>query len=449
MKRSAKLLRFIIPSLFGILFFIVPLPYGRIIPVEGMAPVNIGIGALADLFKILLKEHLMMISLVVICSSALLSVLALFVNYGWDFLNKLFRVSPFWLVCRVLGALFTAMVVLGFGPEFIISADSGQTMIELIPSLLAIFFFTGYLLPLIVDFGFMDFVGTLISKYMYRLFRVPGRAAIDAISSWLGDGTLGVMITEAQYKGGYYTSREAAIIAVCFSLVSLPFSTVIAENLGLMSMFVPFYATVCLSSFVCALLVARIYPINRIPQDETFQGVPLKCEQRKDSGALLSRAIVRAVSRAQRAPSFRAIVVEGFKFTLDLYMALLPLCMAWGTLALIISNYTPVFEYLSIPFEYIFTLCGVPDAQEAAPAAMIGFTDMFIPSIMVSGDEIAPITKFIIGALSVSQLIYLTETGAVILKSSIPLNFKDLFVVFMIRTAISLPIIIVVAKLLF
>ena len=74
---------------------------------------------------------------------------------------------------------------------------------------------------------------------MYKLFKVPGRSAVDAISSWLGDGTLGIMITNTQYKQGFYTAKEAAIISVCFSLVSLPFSTIIADQLGLMNLFVP------------------------------------------------------------------------------------------------------------------------------------------------------------------------------------------------------------------
>ena len=93
----------------------------------------------------------------------------------------------------------------------------------------------------------MDLFGTLRSKSMYTLFKVPGRSAIDAVSSWLGDGTLGIMITNTQYKQGFYTAKEAAIISVCFSLVSLPFSTVIAEQLGFMPLFVHFYGTVCIA----------------------------------------------------------------------------------------------------------------------------------------------------------------------------------------------------------
>lgn len=442
-------LKFFIPSLIGLVLFVIPLPYGSFIPLDGISSINIGIGVLAEIFKIVLAQYIVKIALVVIVSSAILSILSKCITIKNRFFNKLLNVSPFWLICRVLGAIFIIMSVFSIGPNIITSEDTGQTILGLLPSLLAIFFVSGFLLPLVVDFGLMDLIGTIISKYMYKLFKVPGRSAIDAVSSWLGDGTLGIMITDTQYKQGYYTAKEAAIISVCFSLVSLPFSTVIADQLGLMPMFVPFYATVTLASFTCAILMPRIYPINRF-KNTTYNNVEHKKEApTPENKNLFNHALNRAITRAQNAPSLKKIIIEGGKSTLDMYLALLPLVMAWGTVALIIANFTPIFNIITTPIIYLLNICNIPNAAQAAPAILVGFTDMFIPSIMVSGDEIEPITKFIVGALSISQLIYLTETGAVILKSSIPLNLSKLFTIFLIRTIIALPIIIIIAKILF
>lgn len=58
-------------------------------------------------------------------------------------------------------------------------------------------------------------------------------------------------------------------------------------------------------------------------------------------------------------------------------------------------------------------------------------------------------TRFIIGALSFTQLIYMTETGVIILKSDIPLNIKDLFIIFIEITIITLPIITLIANFVF
>lgn len=444
-----RLLKFLIPSLLGLLLFIIPLPYGKIIPIDGISSVNIGIGLLAEIFKLSLSRWINHLALIVIVGSALLTIISYFIKIKSTFWHHLLKVSPFWAICRILGAIFITMTLSGTGHEIITSPDTGETMLGILPSLLAIFFVSGFLLPLVVDFGLMDLLGTLISRSMTKLFRVPGRSAIDAISSWLGDGTLGIMITDMQLRNGYYTKREAAIISVCFSLVSLPFSTVIADQLGLMDMFVPFYLTVSLASFACALIIPRIPPISRI-EDTTLDNIEHKKEQVVDKDANIYKfALDRAMDRAADAPSITTILKQGIKGTLDMYIALLPLVMAWGTIALIIANFTPFFQYLSYPLVHVLDLFNVDNAEVAAPAILVGFTDMFIPSIMVSGADVSDATKFIVGAISISQLVYLTETGAVILKSRIPLNLKKIFIVFLLRSAISLPIIIIASKVVF
>ncbi|MEF9992236.1 MAG: YjiH family protein [Romboutsia sp.] len=448
-SNTNDLLKFLIPSLFGLFLFIIPIPYGSIIPLEGLSPFNIGIGFLAELVKIIGAGHLENIALIVIVLSAVLSIFSKFVNIKNDFLNNLLNISPFWLTCRILGAVFIVMTIGGIGPEIINSDVTGKTMLGLLPSLLAIFLVSGFLLPLVVDFGLMDLFGTLISKSMYKLFKVPGRSAIDAVSSWLGDGTLGIMITNTQYKQGFYTAKESAIISVCFSLVSLPFSTVIADQLGFMPLFVPFYGTVCIASLACALIMPRIYPLKGFT-NATYNNVEhLKEEIVPDGINVFSFGLDKAIKRAQVAPSTKDILVNGFKTVIDMYLGLLPLVMAWGTLALIVAEFTPLFNIISYPIVFILEFLQIPNAVEAAPAVLVGFTDMFLPSIMIGGEGVAPITQFIIGVLSITQLVYLTETGAVILKSDIPLNIKDLFVLFLTRTLIALPIITIIAKIIF
>jgi len=359
---NANFMKFLIPSLLGLLLFIIPLPYGQIINLDGLSPINIGIGFLSELIKISLSDYLINIGLIVIVSSAILSIISKFITIKNDFLKGILDVSPFWLICRVLGAIFITMVVFQFGPEFIISDITGQVVIDLLPSLLAIFLVSGFLLPLVVDFGLMDLIGILISKSMYTLFKVPGRAAVDAISSWLGDGTLGIMITNTQYKQGFYTAKESAIISVCFSLVSLPFSTVIADQLGLMNLFVLFYATVCAASFACAVIMPRIYPLNKF-KDTTYNNVPhLKEDLIPENTNIFKFALNKAVDRANNAPSMKEIIINGCNTVIDMYLALLPLVMAWGTLALVVAEFTPLFKVISLPIIYILELLQIPDA---------------------------------------------------------------------------------------
>lgn len=444
----SKFLKFFIPSLLGLFLFIIPLPFGKIFNIPGISPINIGVGFITELLKIAIGDYIPTICLVIIVASAVLSLLAKVVNIKNEFLKNLLDVSSFWLFFRVIGAVFMIMIYTNIGPEFVISENTGDVILGIMPSLIAIFLISGFLLPLVLDFGLMDFFGTMISRFMRTLFLVPGRAAVDTLSSWLGDATLGIMITNTQYKQGFYNKKESAIIAVCFSLVSLPFSTLIADQLGLMNKFGSFYLTVCAASIACALILPRVYPLAKI-KNETYNNIPYQIEKISHEGGLLKQGLNNAMNRATQAPTLNEIIVNGFKNIVDIYISLIPLVLAWGTISLALAEFTPVFTWISYPIILVLKLLQIPNAVEAAPAILVGFTDMFIPSVMVSGEGFAEITKFIIGALSISQLVYMTETGAVILKSEIPLNLKDLISVFLIRTVISLLVITPIAHIIF
>ncbi len=65
---------------------------------------------------------------------------------------------------------------------------------------------------------------------------------------------------------------------------------------------------------------------------------------------------------------------------------------------------------------------------------------MFIPAVLASTIE-SDITRFVIAAMSVTQLIYMSEVGALLLGSKIPVKLWELFVIFLLRTLITLPVI--------
>src|SRR5690625_8043565 len=95
--------------------------------------------------------------------------------------------------------------------------------------------------------------------------------------------------------------------------------------------------------------------------------------------------------------------------------------MAIGTIATILAEYTPLFTWLGMPFVPVLNLLQIPEAAEAAQTVVVGFADMFLPAILGSGIE-TEMTRFIIACLSVTQLIYLSEVGALLLGSKLPIN---------------------------
>lgn len=444
-----EILKFAIPSIIGLFLFVIPLPWGG-------GNLTIGVGYFASIFNSNYGEYLPGFMVYVIIASALLTLILTLTKPEFitsnHFLKELFIAKPITLVIRLVAAVFGAAVLFEFqgaGLNLVSDPYTGGVVVnDLFPVLATWFFFSGFFLPLLMEFGSMDYLGTLIRRFMRPLFKVPGRSAIDALASWIGSGPVGVVITDKQYKEGYYTDKESSIISVCFSLVSLPFAVFIASFLELTVSFVAFYGAISISSFIAALILPRIYPLSK--KKETYmEGVTVQINEEVPEGKTLHNwAVENGVMKAKGAPGFQGLVVSGLKTVFDVYFSLMPIVMLLGTVSLVIAEYTPVFKVISQPLIPLYNLLNVPDATLAASATLVGFADMFLPAIFVKGSDYE-ITRFIVGALSFTQLIYLTETGAVILRSKIPVDFKDLFIIFIQRTIITIPIVVAIAHLIY
>lgn len=442
---TKDLLKFIIPSLIGVLLFMVPVSY------EG--EVSIPIAVLSSIVKSTIGTYIpLAVTILVAVVGALSLILKLakpkFVMNS-HLLKTLFDIKPIWVAGRVFGAIFVVLAYLGIGPEIISSeVTGGLILFDLLPTLLIVFCFAGLLLPLLLNFGLLEFCGALLTKIMRPLFNLPGRSSIDCITSWLGDGTIGVLLTSKQYEEGFYSKREACVVSTTFSVVSLTFSFVIISQVELSHMFIPFYLTVTLAGVVAAIILPRTWPLKRI-EDTYYNGrKPQNNETVPEGFTSFTFGVDEAVKKAKSQDGITAFFKEGLSNVLDMWVGVLPIVMAMGTFALILAEFTPIFQWLGAPFIPLLSLLGVPEAQAASQTMIVGFADMFLPSVMASKIT-SDMTRFIVACVSVTQLIYLSEVGSVILGSKIPLKLKDLFVIFLMRTLITLPIIALIAHMLF
>ena len=363
---------------------------------------------------------------------------------------KLFLCHPIYFASKAIAVVVAWMVFFRIGPDWLVGWDGGRLMMDLISGnsgLMAIFLIIGIAIPLLTDFGLMEFLGVLIKKVIRFLFTLPGRSSIDLLGSWFSSSAAGVIITRDQHEKGYYTDREAAAICVNFTLVSLPFTFVVASTIGLTAHFALFYLVICVTAILLAVIMPRIWPLNRI-KDEYLPEVGKQIDEEvPQNTSLFSQATKLAGQRAAKTSS-EDVLKSGASNWLNIFMDLIPVILAWGTVALIINAQTPIFQWLSWPFGQFLRLLQVPGAMEFAPATIAGFIDMFIPAILL-GTEAPILTRFILGALSIVQIIYLAETGILILKSKIPLNIGHLAIIFLMRTVFALPIIVLLTRLLF
>ena len=436
-----NLAKFLLGSAFGILVFLVPIPQGE------------SFTTLLDFLKTAIKDFMGVsmnyIIVALLVFSAVMGIVDLVAKPDFirknPYMMKAFHTTPFYLGSKILGAVFACMIVFGFGPEAVTSADTGVTMLDLCNTLLCIVVAFSFILPFLTDCGIMEFLGVLLRPVVRPLFHVPGRASVDLIASWFGASNAAVILTREQYMKGFYTKREAGYIMTNFSLVSIPFCLMIANTVSVSNMFPAFYLCICLVGVILAVIGIRIPPISTIP--DTYQekaGKQLNEDLPRDT-RLLPYALELSCKRAEEFTAGK-VISSGMEVVVGMFFDLVPVVMAWGMVALIIATYTPVFQWISYPIGLYLQLFGVEEAFAVAPAALIGFTDMFIPALLITGVASFK-TRFIIGVLSLVQIIYMTEVGAIIIKSEIPLNFWKLLIIFLERTLIAIPLIVLFANL--
>ena len=457
-RSSIGTLKFVIFSLIGAFLFLAPIP-------DGAGAFNIPLGIIIDWLNGVFRSvtfaeyevgdmsafHMHhMLALIFITISFVGTLLASI--FKPKFITESERLSGLFLVTnsisswvyfisKALGFVFVWMLFLGIGPEAVIASWTGDVMIGLTAGLVTIFIVLVPFMPFVTDFGLMEFIGILIKRVVRVLFTLPGRASVDLMASWFGSSAVSIIITRNQHERGFYTGREAAVIAVNFSFVSLPFTFVVANTLGLGSRFLLFYLVMCITCVILGFILPRIWPLRSIP-DTYLEGVGKQIHEDVPARMALSLASQRA-----EKTSLGDVVKAAGQTYLNIFMDLIPVILAWGTLAIMVAELTPIFDWISWPMAQYLSLLQVPDAAAAAPMTLMGFVDMFLPALMLG--EVAEITKFIVGVLSIVQIIYLAETGVLIIKSKMPLGLGKLFILFVMRTILALPIIVLLAHLLF
>ena len=424
------ILRFALPAILSLILFLVPFS------IDGNNTILVAV--LAQFLNEQLSPFLPVLILLIATSSATLAIICTLRRTDTGLLGELFGVSWPWLCLRIVGALIAILVVFEAGPEAVWGASTGQTMVgQLVPTVMTLFLAVIFLLPLMTEYGIMEFAGVLLSRFFRFLFRLPGRGAIDAMASWLGAAPLGALVTTQQYERGHYNRREALSIISCFSLASVAFCLLIASILDITNIFLQFYGSVVVVSIILAIIVCRIPPLSRIPA--TYNGDAQTSELVPAGHSIWNWALQQAVRKAIEADPWPTQIRRSGIKLLDLWFGLIPTVIAIGTVSLVVAEYTPLFNWIAYPFSLYLELLRVPEAFAAAPSMVVGFADMILPAVLGS-DIDSEFTRFIIAGISVTQVIYMSEIGTLILRSKINTTIWHLAGIFLVRTVIAIPL---------
>ena len=424
--------RFLIPSLLGAVAFLLP------IPVKGT--LNTPLGIAIDWGKALLKGQLPFMSMVLVCIGAAVTVWASLARPKTiterPFLRDLFVVTPFWNLSRLAGAVLYVAIYYKMGPEVVWNMDNGGTpAMILAPALLIVFIVLAGAVPLLTDFGLMEYVGTMARPVMKPLFTLPGRAAVDCLASWVGSSSVGVVITTKVHDEGYYSDREAAIISTTFSVISVAYIYVMADFVGLPHKYFQILFSVYAVTFLLALVMPRIWPLKAIPDSYSGRAGRQAQEDLPEGYSLSEWALKTAVEKA-RKEGLNTVLSTCVKTFVSLVVSTMPLVVSWGTVVLLVANNTPLFQWISAPFAWMLALVHIPEAAQVAPAFVLSYADQFLAAVVGSARE-AEAAKFMCAGISATGLIYMTEVGVLILNSSIPLGVGKLTFIYFVRAVLS------------
>ncbi|QUJ67026.1 YjiH family protein [Photobacterium sp. GJ3] len=407
--------RLLILSAIGIFFFFIP------ITIAGKS--TIPLDHLVSQVKVWLGDGVAWYALAMIVAGAAYP----FISGQWSqsLTDKVFS------VLKILGAAAAVMAVTGTGPELLHTKDMLPFLFEkLVISVGLIVPIGAVFLSFLVSYGLLELIGILVQPVMRPIWRTPGRSAIDAVASFVGSYSLGLLITNRVYKSGQYSAKEAAIIATGFSTVSATFMIIVAKTLDLMPVWnLYFWGTLAITFIVTAITV-HLPPLRGM--DESVSDP----EPEAGSDGRLHTAYQTGMDVARQAPSLGSNVLSTIKDGLLMTIAILPSIMSVGLIGLLVAKYTPVFEWLGYLFYPFTAIWGIEGAKELAQASASGLAEMFLPALLLRDAEF--VVRMAAGVICVSSVLFFSASIPCILSTSIPLSIGRLVVVWFIRTALSL-----------
>ncbi|QIB76180.1 YjiH family protein [Halogeometricum borinquense] len=432
--RGQPVVKFVTAFLIGAVFFLVPVPYQG----ELTVPFDIVVSTITETFPTAVGVY----ALAIIVAGGVLTTAARVGNgtvAGYD-LSYFDTSVAFWIL-RLAGVVVAPVMFFKLGPSWLHTPGTGGLMWgTLVYSVGVIIPIGAVFITIFVELGGLEFVGTIARPVMRPLFKIPGRAALDSLASWVGSYSVGLYVTRNVFEQGGYNKRDVFTIATCFSTVSIGFVGVVAATLDILQLFPIIFGAYFLCVIVTAAILVRIPPISRVPAEYITEPDPETAFSGSPS-EYVRLALAEAVEKADEGESFFEAAKRGFVDGLKLTTLILGTILTVGLAATLLSANTPIFDILGRPLTPVIAALGIPNAETVAPATIVGITEMYVPVLLVT--ETALKAKFFIAVLAVSQLIFFSSVGPMTMDmfSDVPIRFRDLVALFVMRTVLLVPMI--------
>lgn len=339
---------------------------------------------------------------------------------------------------KVLGFIFALLFITGLGPSWLLAEDTGEFLYDklVVPLSLLIPIGSAFLV-LIVGYGLLEFIGVLFKPIMRPLWKTPGRSAVDAVASFVGSYSIGLLITNRVYKEGKYTLKESMIIATGFSTVSAPIIIVVAKLLDLMEIWNLYFWTALFTTFLVTAITVRLPPLSKKSDNYYVVDNPnVEPEIKKD---YIKNAWKEGMYAAKNSKTLLYNLTSNLKDGFRMTLALLPTGMSFGLLGILASKYTPIFDIIGYVFYPLLALFQIPEPLLLGKALSLTIIEMIMPTLILTTAPL--ITKFILGVVTVSAIIFFAGSIPSMVATDIPFKLTDLVIIWFERVILSIIIV--------
>jgi len=345
------------------------------------------------------------------------------------------------VVLKFLGLIFALLFITGHAPEVLLSGETTGSMLPFLYNVLAVNL--SFLIPIgaaflvfLTNYGLMEFVGVFARPLMRKVYKTPGRAAIDAVGSFVGSYALALLITDEQYRKKFYTKKEALIIATGFSTVSAAFVLVVARTLDLMDHWNFFFWTSLLICFIVTAITVYLPPIKNTPSEYIDGDTNLYQEPTNEQGGVMSTAIYEALNATDQNESFFKILGKTLWTGINITANFLPTILSVGLIGLLLVEYTPIFDILALLFYPASWLIQLGQPMEVARALSTSLAEMLLPAILAS-DMSLPI-RYVVGVTSITSILFFSASIPCIKATAIPIKIPEIIIIWVIRVNLSI-----------
>lgn len=339
---------------------------------------------------------------------------------------------------KIIGLVVSVLILMDRLPSFLSEPDLVPFLWEkiVIPVGLIVPIGSAFL-ALLVGFGLMEYVGVWMQPIMRPVWKTPGRSAIDAVASFVGSYSLGLIITDRVYKSGRYTGKEAAIIATGFSTVSAAFMVIVANTLDLMSHWTMYFVVTFIVTFIVTAITVRIPPLSTIPDDYYPGSTPQP--ELQVTGKRSTAAWNSALHALKGADSLPKTIWDNFLDGLKMSSAIAPSILSVGLTGLLLAKHTPIFDWLGYIFYPFAWIVRLPEPLLAGKASAMGLAEMLLPATAVADQE-SIILRFVVAVVAVSAVIFFSGMIPCVMATEIPISIAQMVVVWFIRVALTIVI---------